>query len=302
MEPKVFGYARVGSRNQLESAPPNRAERVKIAEETLQVVKQGWYTNKKGERVNLPKCKPSEFWIAGDIAKLAAKLRPNFTLFPSDTRVDFLEESVIFPIISLAGAKEDMSKVGVLNFASAHHPGGGFLSGALAQEEVLAYCSNLYPQLKGSKLYKVNSFPGFLYTDCMVFSEVTFFRNTDYTFLLSPITTNVLTAPAINLSRYAEGHRDVTEATQTMKRRMGYILDLFAEKGCETVILGAYGCGVFGNDPKMIATWWKELLEEKRYFKLAIMPVLPDRRGSRNVDAFKRVFAPNYDKEPLTLF
>ena len=35
---------------------------------------------------------------------------------------------------------------------------------------------------------------------------------------------------------------------------------LFPEK--PFLVLGAYGCGVFRNDPEKIAAWWQELLEE----------------------------------------
>ena len=50
------------------------------------------------------------------------------------------------------------------------------------------------------------------------------------------------------------------KAQKAMRHRMELALALFAENGAKTLILGAYGCGVFRNDPKQIACWWRELL------------------------------------------
>lgn len=72
-----------------------------------------------------------------------------------------------------------------------------------------------------------------------------------------------------------------------MKERMNRILDMFYMKHCDTLILGAFGCGVFGNSPEQTATSWKELLNGfGGVFKEVYFAVLP----SPNLDVFKAVF------------
>ena len=49
-----------------------------------------------------------------------------------------------------------------------------------------------------------------------------------------------------------------------MEKRMRYILKLFATKGDRTIILGAYGCGVFGNDAADVAGIFYKLLKDEQ--------------------------------------
>lgn len=181
--------------------------------------------------------------------------------------------------------------LGVLNFASAYHAGGGFLNGAMAQEESLAYCSNLYrKQTTGEgKLFYIknekehNAF----YTDNMLMSNVTFFKNEKYQ-LVYPFTCQVLTSSAVNVNLVkGKGFSDkVIEIT--MKNRMRKILQLFSYSNCEVIVLGAFGCGVFGNKPETIARLWNELIYEEglgSYFKTIIFSIF-DRNGSNNYETF----------------
>ena len=65
---------------------------------------------------------------------------------------------------------------------------------------------------------------------------------------------------------------------------------IFAEQSAKHLVLGAYGCGVFRNDPAAIALWWKELLEEgmARHFDSVFHAVL-DRRNGNCITAFENV-------------
>lgn len=153
---------------------------------------------------------------------------------------------------------------GVLNFASAKNPGGGFLNGAMAQEESLAASSGLYQTLIKNEDYYINNrkFPSMIYTDHAIYSpEVVFFRDGDFRLLEMPVTASVLTLPAVNMGQVILKGEDVQEAEKAMRRRMKLALALFAKMGIRHLVLGAYGCGVFRNDPYQVACWWKELLE-----------------------------------------
>ncbi len=73
-----------------------------------------------------------------------------------------------------------------------------------------------------------------------------------------------------------------------MRRRMKLALGIFAERGAKHLVLGAYGCGVFRNDPRDIAAWWRELLAEGMgaYFETIYQAVLDSSRDGRCIKAF----------------
>merc|ERR1712224_76990 len=154
--------------------------------------------------------------------------------------------------------------IGVLNFGSARHPGGGFLKGANAQEEAIVRCTGLYPCLaskQAAAFYANNSAHAVrgIYTDAAIVSpSVPLFRHENGELLHSPRELCVVTCSAPNLSAMADSAK--AAAAVAMQRRMVRVLHLFAVMGCETVVLGAWGCGVFKHDPTKIAAHWQQLL------------------------------------------
>jgi len=165
-------------------------------------------------------------------------------------------------------------KIGVLNFASATSPGGGFLNGAQAQEESIARSSTLYPTLRygteSQKFYRLHNenYGGHFYTNAMIYSpDVELFRDDDGTWI-APIPVDVLTCAAVN----AGGVRGSKEAFQkgrwatenhiksVMKERMARILYLFELWNVRNIVLGSFGTGVFCNDVDVVAKIWVDLL------------------------------------------
>lgn len=190
--------------------------------------------------------------------------------------------------LSLEGKKH----IAILNFASAKNPGGGFLNGAMAQEESLAASSGLYETLIVHEAYYKNNreCPSMMYTDHAIYSpEVIFFRNGSFKLLENPFTASVLTLPAVNMGQVVLKGEDTAEAEIVMQRRMKLALSIFAEKGAENLVLGAYGCGVFRNDPVKIAAWWDELLsgEFKGYFEQVVYAVLDRSKNKTCLNAFR---------------
>lgn len=267
----------------------DREERIRIAAETVEISKKGTYTSEHGKNVSFDASLDSEFWDAKDLENLSKKLAVIApSVRPSITCVD---EGVVDTVLRLAEEGMDMSRVGVLNFASARHAGGGFLNGAMAQEEAIAYCSNLYVNQIVTPYYDQNAkVRSAMYTDHMIWSGITFFRDSKYRFLEQPVKTNVLTSPAVNMGQVRIKGENEDIAKRVMKHRMGLVLDLFAEKGCKTIVLGAFGCGVFQNDPDDVAQNWIDLIEEKgHHFDQIIMTVL-DKPGFSNYKVFKKYF------------
>ena len=183
----------------------------------------------------------------------------------------------------------------VLNFASAKNPGGGFINGAMAQEESLAASGCLYKtQLAHEEYYEKNrAFRSMMYTDHAIWSpDVVFFRDGRFRLMEKPVTASVLTLPAVNMGQVLLKGEDEAEAEKVMRRRMGLSLAVFAEQGCGHLILGAYGCGVCRNHPEKIAGWWKELLEGDfaGVFQTVIFAVLDRSAAGACIGAFQKHF------------
>jgi len=168
------------------------------------------------------------------------------------TTLEVVNETTLEAGRRLAGAPDLL----LLNFASAKHPGGGFRSGARAQEESLARSSGLFATLAGHPMYahhQAQRDP--VYTDWMLVSPVVpFFRTDDGALLSRPWTAAVLTAPAVNAKVVlARDPSRAAEVATIMKRRVERVLAIAAAEGYQTLVLGAWGCGAFGNDPNVIA-------------------------------------------------
>lgn len=188
-------------------------------------------------------------------------------------------------------AAQGRDRIGVLNFASAKNPGGGFLNGAMAQEESLAASGTLYRTLTAhEEYYRENrAYRSVIYTDYGIYSpDVVFFRDGSFR-LAEPVKASVLTLPAVNMGQVILKGEDICRAKAAMRRRMKLALAVFAEQGAKNLVLGAYGCGVFRNDPKDIAAWWRELLEEGfgHYFDSVFYAVLDRTKGQDCIRAFR---------------
>ena len=106
------------------------------------------------------------------------------------------------------------------------------------------------------------------------------------------MTASVLTLPAVNYGQVLLKGEDAGKAERTMKDRMRLALAIFASMGDINLILGAYGCGVFRNDPVKVADWWKELLDSEGYGALfaEIRFAVLDAKDGKCISAFEREF------------
>lgn len=185
----------------------------------------------------------------------------------------------------------------ILNFASARNPGGGFLGGARAQEEELCRCSGLYRTLLTQPAYYEHHRRErtLLYSDRLIHSPaVPFFRlATKEPLLDEPFTVGVITAPAPNAGAIANSRPHEAGAIEaTFERRWANILAVAAEHGHRSVVLGAWGCGAFRNDPVPVAEAARRVLASGRFGAFErVLFAIPDRgKVSRaNLEAFERV-------------
>jgi uncharacterized protein (TIGR02452 family) len=140
-----------------------------------------------------------------------------------------------------------------LNFASATQPGGGFLGGARAQEEYLCRSSALYLAIKDSPMYdyhRDNWTP--FYSDAMIYSgDVPVFRDDQHDLLATPYLASFITSAA-PLAKKVPPHEH-PKLPNVIFHRIVKILSVAKSKGHDSLILGAWGCGAFGNDGHLVS-------------------------------------------------
>ncbi|THV06189.1 hypothetical protein K435DRAFT_773390 [Dendrothele bispora CBS 962.96] len=201
-------------------------------------------------------------------------------------------------------------KIGVLNFASAKKPGGGFLTGAQAQEESIARSSSLYPSLltdNGQQFYtlhKKDPRSGY-YTHAMVYSPGVLLFRDDRGDWVEPLEVDVLTSPAVNAGVVRQSHKNMltpqsieSRIATYMKERMARILYLFEMQGVKNLVLGSFGTGVFKNNVDVVARIWAELLTNKTArFKDSFDRVVFAIIGKSTFEEFERVFQETTAKE-----
>ena len=168
---------------------------------------------------------------------------------------------------ALNNRTKDTKNITCLCFASAKKPGGGVVTGSGAQEECLCRESNLYKYLIDndvkSEYYDYNINSGLkLYSDRMIWSGgVTVVKDKDLNYLNKRFNVNVINVPAPNLSIKENTLLSDSELMSIYLRRYGKMIALANAKGTDMLVLGAIGCGVFKNNPELVAKAFKELLE-----------------------------------------
>jgi uncharacterized protein (TIGR02452 family) len=165
---------------------------------------------------------------------------------------------------SLEAARRLGAGTAVLNFASARNPGGGFLNGAQAQEEALCRASALYTCLLGAREFYDHhrAHRDAFYTDRVIHSPgVPVFRDDRGRLLDEPYTVGFLTAAAPNAGVIRRTAPERTaELPHALAVRAERVLETAAAHEYRRLVLGAWGCGVFQNDPAQVAEAFRALL------------------------------------------
>lgn len=217
---------------------------------------------------------------------------PNFCVLPE--LIDKKEEMqiIIDEIDSVSAAlkySEQNKKCAVLNFASYKNPGGGFMGGSKAQEECLCHESFLYNVLeKNKEYYEWNNEHKnkALYLNRALYSQnIIFERNEEKAIC------DVITCAAPNYSaakKYLNISRE--ENYSVLRSRTKYVLDIAFDNNVDTLILGAWGCGVFSQDPAEVAEIFKEYLSKTHKCFEKVIFAIPESRHDNNLTAFKNAY------------
>ncbi|MEV8229161.1 TIGR02452 family protein [Streptomyces sp. NPDC079167] len=265
-----------------------------IARETESIVLAGRYRTPGGREVSIERA-------------LAAALSGTRLYGPEPVHVAVLDTDRS-PVVEVTGetslraarrlAEQSAAKVVVLNYASARNPGGGYLNGAQAQEESLCRGSALHATLLRAPDFYAHhrAERSALYTDRVIHSPgVPVFRDDGGRLLETPYSAGFLTSPAPNAGVIRS--RDpglVPRIPAALASRAERVLEVAAVRGYRRLVLGAWGCGVFMNDPAEVAGAFRALLTDggrfAGHFEQIVFGV-PDRDPDSAVRAaFTRAF------------
>ncbi|MFE4955857.1 TIGR02452 family protein [Streptomyces sp. NPDC056653] len=265
-----------------------------IATETESIVEAGLYRTPEGREISI------ERTVAAALSgtRLYGPDPVPVTALDTDRTavIEVTGESSLQAAHRMTG--EGPGRIAVLNYASARNPGGGYLNGAQAQEEALCRGSALYATLLRAPDYYAHhrAERSAFYTDRVIHSPgVPVFRDDRGRLLDTPYTVGFLTSPAPNAgvirSRTPEDAHRIPAALASRAER---VLEVAAVRGYRRLVLGAWGCGVFMNDPAQVAGAFRALLADggrfAGHFEQIVFGILDRGRTAATRDAFARTF------------
>lgn len=164
---------------------------------------------------------------------------------------------------------KDLKPVLVLNFANPVNPGGGVRRGAIAQEEDLCRKSSLLLSLESEPAEQYYQYNRRLHTymgsDAMIFTpQVEIIRDEHGNLLDETSIVAVLTCAAPMITRGTEGMTE-KEYNELLYNRITGMLKCAAYFGYDHLVLGAWGCGAFGNDAAIMSDLFYQVLKELRF-------------------------------------
>ena len=267
----------------------DRSERIRIFEETLALcgidesMKETVAGSVRGQRI---------VWADDALA-------PAAPVYAEDAEIVLSEKRTVAAALDCPE-----EKVCILNFASSVTPGGGVSRGSSAQEESICRVTTLYPALtapnampfyeehrrkiRSGEMSRANS------DDLIYTPGVAAVREDDFDCALLPVERrkllDVITCAAPDLRDYFFRITE-KELSAILRRRIGRILDAAADAGAEVLILGAFGCGVFGNPPELVAEAFSlELAPRIRCFRRVEFAVYCSSYDDDNYTAFRKYF------------
>lgn len=252
-----------------------RTKNVSLAKETLEVLKKKAYVTPSGNVVDITSSLDAA--ISGTVLYKTGADLPDTDWETFTPTIEVVNEKAAQAAVRLSALGK--TDIVALNFASARNVGGGFLAGALAQEEDLCRSSGLYVCIKSKPVFYNENIlcDDTFYTDNIIYSpNVPFFRDEYNQFLENPFELSIISAPAPNLSSLkTEGLQHKIKGI--LRERALRVLQIAASHGHKNIILGAWGCGAFGNDPNMVAQVFVDVLQKMPAFEHVCFATYDDR-------------------------
>ncbi|MDB4930069.1 MAG: hypothetical protein JWM10_2553 [Myxococcaceae bacterium] len=261
-----------------------------LGAEAVAILRAGRYAAPSGRVVELA--------AEVDRARAGARAYPPTEVIPRpppgahDTRFATRGESTLAATRALVDAGR---RPAALNFASARNPGGGFLSGARAQEESLCRASALSACLDGAPMYEAHrARRDPMYASWTLYApEVPVFRGDDEALLEAPWRAAFVTSPAPNVKALRENSPErLDELDAVYDDRIARVLAVAARHGHDAVVLGAWGCGAFGGSAELVAARFDAALRGgfRGVFAEVVFAVLDTSPERRTIGPFARRF------------
>jgi uncharacterized protein (TIGR02452 family) len=256
-----------------------------IARQTVAAVQAGCYEHPEAGTVEIPGVAQA---VAGTMLYLPEQTLTAAGEVNAAPKVEVTRES------TLEAAHRMGPRAAALVFASARNPGGGFLTGAQAQEESVARASALHAcLLQAQEFYDFHRRHSDLrYSDRVIYSpDVPVFRDDRGNLLAKPYVSSFLTAAAPNLGAIQSNQPEhAASVPEVLRRRAIRVLEVAAAHGHRSLVLGAWGCGVFRNDPATVAGAFASALAVVNRFDHLVFAIYEPKQPSATYAAFAERF------------
>lgn len=298
-----------------------RNQNIDILKDTLRVCKKGYYKH-NGRKVNLKlttgEMQNAIVYLPDQVKDIALKKdfphihslgRCGYSCMNSDSFSMAQSRQKIHSMLKGRGNAEIL----VLNFANPVNPGGGVRRGARAQEEDLCRRSTLLASLESERAqayYEYNkSLKTNLGSDAIILTpKVEVFKGEDGETLEESFIVAVMTCAA-PLIRYGKEGLIDQQYEELFYNRIVGMLKCAAYWGYTSLVLGAFGCGAFGNDAKLVSDLFYKALKEFDFdgmresdmFRRIDFAVLDFSPSSYNFEEFARNFTHFYRDEDAAI-
>lgn len=275
-----------------------RSRNQAVSAENEAIIAQGWYTHPVAGRVDLASSvKAACDGVVSYDPTATARLLHDAAHAPRPfkTLIEVTPETSTEAHERLA-LQEHAPAIAVLNFASARNPGGGYLGGARAQEEDICRHSALYTTLTtptAADYYAYhNRTSDRRYSHRVIWSpDVPVYRDCAGELLASPYAVSFLTSPAPNAGAVRRDPAMLATVPLLLRERAARVLAVAAAHGVRTLVLGAWGCGVFQNRPEDTAKAFADLVDVGGdfygVFERIVFAVYDNSKSQETITAFR---------------
>ena len=280
--------------------------RIGILKNTLEIFKNGYYY--VGDSYVPLRLTPSEYakvhyWKENEDTVSETAIETQIST--EDCKITVKRKDTFEAAIDMKYRVGESKRILVLNFANPINPGGGVRYGAVAQEEDLCRRSSLLFSLESQEAapfyrYHADCCDSLASDSILLSPNVEIIRDRSNLFLPKSEVVSVITcaAPIKHGVRYHS--ISTADYAKLLYGRIKRILQISSICRYSYLVLGAWGCGSFGNDAQLVAHMFHSALNEridggqlrKNKFREIEFAVLSNGTNDYNYQSFYQTFYP----------